>query len=371
MGSRIAFADGFLGLAGDKDLILTSPILDKISRLCAIALFLPVLLVEGPARAGSCELPSDYRVDARPEAEGTATRVDLGVLIADITKIDDVAQSIEGDFIFRKTWHDRRLAGLVGCRFHRAQVWFPITDMLNSSQLRRARGEFSADQVRVGEDGLVEYFQRFFGTIATYHQLHNFPFDRHDLQLRIAALQYPAKALKFNIDRRFTRIAELLNIPDWKIEGLEANVLDQQIPEFDTSYSLVYLIISAKRNSSFYIWKVLFPLTLIVLMSFVVFWITPQRFGPQIGLSATSMLTLIAFQFALTTVLPKVSYFTIMDELILGSTVLVFSSLIQATVTSALVIHGRTELALRIDRVCRWLFPLALVSLWMFVLLRA
>ena len=55
-------------------------------------------------------------------------------------------------------------------------------------------------------------------------------------------------------------------------------------------------------------------MTLIVMMSWVVFWIDPAKFGPQIGLSVTAMLTLIAFQFTLTTSLPKVGYFTVLDQ---------------------------------------------------------
>lgn len=80
------------------------------------------------------------------------------------------------------------------------------------------------------------------------------------------------------------------------------------------------------------------------------------------------MLTLIAFQFALTSTLPKLSYFTLMDELILGSTMLVFGALVQATVTSILVTRGQAERALRMDRICRWLFPAALAAIWAIVL---
>src|SRR6056300_1390110 len=50
-------------------------------------------------------------------------------------------------------------------------------------------------------------------------------------------------------------------------------------------------------NNKKYLYKVLLPLALIVMMYFTVFWVNPERFGPQIGLSATSMLTLIAFLF--------------------------------------------------------------------------
>jgi hypothetical protein len=73
------------------------------------------------------------------------------------------------------------------------------------------------------------------------------------------------------------------------------------------------------------------------------------------------MLTLIAFQFAMASILPKISYFTILDKFITGSAVLVFLALLESLTTSFLVSRKKTELALRIDNVCRIGFPLTFV----------
>lgn len=334
----------------------------------AMLVALTASLIPVSALADRCALPPDYRADIRPDPEGVPTVVRFGLLVADVTAIDDVGQAIEGDFIVKKTWRDPRLSGLDGCRFQRAQVWFPVTDVLNSSQLQRSRGVFAADQVRIGAEGLVQYRQRFFGRVATYHQLQAFPFDKQRLTLRMAALEFPHDQLRIELDTGFGGLADLLNIPDWRIDGIEASVVEREIPEFDATYSIAVFEILAERNTGYYLYKVLLPLALIVMMSFTVFWVNPERFGPQIGLSATSMLTLIAFQFALTTVLPRLGYFTVMDRLIFGSTVLVFLALVEATVTTALVSHDRVALAQRLDRICRWLFPLAFAVLWIAVL---
>jgi hypothetical protein len=117
------------------------------------------------------------------------------------------------------------------------------------------------------------------------------------------------------------------------------------------------LTFTAERRSGYFVWKVILPLCLIVTMSWAVFWIDPSHFGPQIGLSATSMLTLIAFQFAMSDMLPRLSYLTIMDRFIAGSTVLVFSALIMSVMTGYLVSSGHQERARSIDFVSRWVFP--------------
>ncbi len=69
------------------------------------------------------------------------------------------------------------------------------------------------------------------------------------------------------------------------------------------------------------------------------------------------MLTLIAFQFAMGNMLPRLSYFTIMDRFVTGSTILVFLALIESLTTNYLVTINRENLALKMDRYCCWIFP--------------
>jgi hypothetical protein len=336
-----------------------------MKRLCSAMAGLLLLIANGGSEAkatGDCALP-DMRTDQRPDPDGVPTSIKIGVLVADITAVDDVGQAIEGDFFLRMQWRDPRLAGLAGCRIPKSGVWFPRIELLNSNRLT-SRRQFTFDQVRVQEDGLVVYLQRNFGRISTYHDLSRFPFDSHEFELRMADFDYSSNEIRLIPDPAFTALAQRLNIPDWDIVGVRGKVENRFLDELDKSLSIFALLIDASRKSGYYILKLLMPLALIVMMSWTVFWIDPEKFGPQIGISATSMLTLIAFQFALSTVLPKLSYFTVMDRLILGATILVFLSLVEATVTAVLVTRGRKELAVRIDATCRWLFPSALLAWW-------
>jgi hypothetical protein len=66
--------------------------------------------------------------------------------------------------------------------------------------------------------------------------------------------------------------------------------------------------------------KVILPLILIVAMSWIVFWIDPEESGIQISVAITTMLTLIAYRFAVGADLPK---FTSWGRHLLG-TVLFF-----------------------------------------------
>lgn len=117
---------------------------------------------------------------------------------------------------------------------------------------------------------------------------------------------------------------------------------------------------TAKRRIDYYIVNTIIPLLLIVAMSWVVFWIDPKESGTQISVAITSMLTLIAYRFAIGANLPHLSYLTRLDTCILLSTMLVFSCLVEAVVATTLAKSGRYESALKIDLWCRILFPVTL-----------
>jgi len=55
------------------------------------------------------------------------------------------------------------------------------------------------------------------------------------------------------------------------------------------------------------VWKLIVPMSFVVFMSWAVFWLSPQNLAPCTGLSATSMLTLIAFRLALGSSLPPIT----------------------------------------------------------------
>jgi cadmium resistance protein CadD (predicted permease) len=104
-------------------------------------------------------------------------------------------------------------------------------------------------------------------------------------------------------------------------------------------------------------------------MSWAVFWIDPVTSNSQISIAVTSMLTLIAYRFAVDSQLPRLPYMTRLDAFFLTSTLLVFFSLIEVLVTTILDNNQQTERAKKIDRYCRAIFPVifALASVAIFM----
>jgi hypothetical protein len=113
-----------------------------------------------------------------------------------------------------------------------------------------------------------------------------------------------------------------------------------------------------KRDRSYFKYKVILPLVLIVMMSWMVFWIDPSLVASQISVSVTAMLTMIAYRFALAGLIPRLAFLTSLDIFVLVSTLVVFISMIEVLYTAHLATHDQLEKARLIDSHARWVMPL-------------
>ncbi len=315
---------------------------------------------------GRCAL-RDIQTDIRPGPNDKPVAVTIGFRLIDVTDIDDVSQTIAVDFLLSQSWVDPRLTAFEGCQFELSEVWTPQVDVINAGRLFKRLGE----NIEVLASGRVRYMQRISGSLVFAYYAKRFPFDRHKIGLLLLSVEYGERAVVFDIDEELTGKAErVFNVPNWNIADVEARVGTIYLDVNNRDHSTFNIIISANRLPYYYLWKVLMPLFLIVMMSWSVFWIDPAQFGPQLGMSSTSMLTLIAFQFAMSNMLPPLNYFTDLDKFAAASTLLVFLALVESLATSYLVCYDRRETALRADRACRWLFPLAFMVYtgWIFYL---
>ena len=310
--------------------------------------------------AGGAEMPA---VIERPRAGDGPTRVSIGIWIVDITSIDSAQQSFTAEMALVLRWKDPRLAhtgnGVV--RYPLEQVWHPRIAVVNETNSVSRK---FPDLVEVEPDGTVNYRQRYAGAFTQPLRLRSFPFDRQTFRLQFVAVRYRANEVQFVPDQDWIDnglkqaggIATSITLPDWTIESWNTKSLSYALaPGFE--YSGYAFEFTASRNAQHYVWKVILPLVLIVIMSWAVFWIDPVTSNSQISIAVTSMLTLIAYRFAIDNQLPRLPYTTNLDAFILMSTVLVFFSFIEVLVTTVLENQKRDRLAITIDRSCRMIFP--------------
>ena len=305
----------------------------------------------------------------RPDPEGTPTTVHVTALVLDIDEVNSAEQNFVANLYISLRWHDERLVS--GDKHHRVlaldEVWQPRLIFVNQQKIWPSLPR----EVRVSPEGDVVYKQRVWGPFSQPLDVHDFPMDSQDFEMRLASTTYGPDELKFVKDAKSTSgLAPEFSLPDWDVTGWEFKFDVYNPLSSEHGAASFAMVLHGTRHAKHYLLKVLLPLVMIVAMSWVVFWIDPKQSGTQIGVATTSMLTLIAFRFAVAGGLPPVPYLTRMDSFILGSTFLVFASLVESVITGTIATRGHVRAARVVDWVCRLIFPAAFVVLAMLTLFK-
>lgn len=329
---------------------------------------------QAPEEEGKlCQFPPDV-LKTRPDPEGTPTPVSIGVYLMDIEAIDDRKETFVVDLFLGMEWKNPALAysvpegSSVLCEVPLGQIWHPEGFLFNQRRVFKQ----GSKQVKILPDGTIRHIQRIYGTFGSKHNFKDFPVDVQRLPIIVKSTAEPTEVV-FVLNEELNRQDEGVSIVDWKVYPREATVGIRQINIDNREFPYFEYVLVAKRHLGFYLWKVIVPLAIIVLMSWTVFWISPEFRAAKIGLSATAMLTTIAFQLALVHLLPRVSYLTKMDQYILTCTVFVFLALAE-TVTSSVMGSSKKDrliaIANRLDFHASWIFPPSFVGVIVFIILR-
>jgi hypothetical protein len=340
-------------------------------------ILLPVsVFAQAPGSENSgidCSIPKIFKT-TRPDSEGIKTPVKIGLYIIDIKGINDVEQTFKADVFINVSWRDPRLSenslgrSLEECVFTLKDLWNPPFFAVN----RNSGGKLLDDIVTVDAEGNVNYKQHYVGELSADLLFAEFPFDKQLLHFNLMAYGPDAGNIVFEVDYELTGTRDKFSIEGWSVEFLDAIVKSESITTIGSekvhNFARVDFRLSAHRDKNYYLWKVITPLCLIVLMAWAVFWIDPSHFGPQIGLSTATVFTLIAYRFSLGFTLPKVSYFTRIDEFILFSTILVFLALGTAITTGKITTDGNKELAQKIESWARYIYIILFLIILVFTL---
>jgi hypothetical protein len=281
--------------------------------------------------------------------------VDVAIYVVDISRIQEIDQAIVADFLVVARWQRPDLADPSAPEIRTLsidEVDSPRLIVLNSRKLRQKIEPI----VEVSRTGTVLFRQRYQGTLSTPMNLENFPMDRQLFKIEVGTLDHKARTLV--PDERRSGAMQDFTVAGWKVEEDRMFAADQLAPDGVNTFSTVTAVYAAERNSVFFAWKLFIPLGLIVLMAYTVFWLDPTVLSTQIGISTSTVFTLIAYNFALSTILPQVSYLTRADLYLIGCMLLVFGALGEAVVTGVLARNeAHLALARRIDVLARFVYP--------------
>jgi hypothetical protein len=155
--------------------------------------------------------------------------------------------------------------------------------------------------------------------------LHSFPFDKQEIKIHLYQSAYPLgkyQAAVSNYSKRafLSYSQENKNrISGWTIVENEIRYKVKKDLHSAEYFDGVELKLIIERKSSYYIFKVIFPIILILMICWSAVWIDPKEIESRLTITIVCLLSLIAYNFVIDSDMPKLEYLTIMDYIILIS----------------------------------------------------
>lgn len=295
--------------------------------------------------------------------------------VRDINDIDDEAETFEFDGVLKLTWHDERQAfdpaeaGVDEKIYQGAYqfnelspAWFPQVVLVNESGLFEKHGVI----LRVQPDGTLTLVETVNAAAEADLNLRRYPFDRHRLDATFEVLGADNAEVVLRAESETASPSDDRGrTPQWTLTGVSTSTRDRQASYAGRRGVASAFVVSmdVQRESFFMVRLVVFPLALIVMLSWSVFWMERSSLGDRLAVSFIGILTAVAYQIVVSEILPHISYMTLMHGFLNLSFLIMCATVVINLVVGALDGQGRSEAGDRVDRHCRWIFPLTYFGL--------
>jgi hypothetical protein len=283
------------------------------------------------------------------------TNIQIGLYILDIAHLDVKESEFYADFyIWYKAPAD--------------SAWKPENIEFMNGVIESATQLASSTSA----DGRQHWSQRIKGRFRGHFELHSYPFDRQSLPIVIEDAEYTVEELNFAADSASPADFNLwiepeLRVPDWRRSGANcATDTHHYKTDFGlgsnkiSSYSRFSFSINLSRLFMPHLVKFILPLLIIAGMAYVVFFINASEFEAQCGICITALLSAVALHNSQADALPNVGYLLMSDKIFILFYVVIFLALVQTVVNNNYAKRRRFDMAIYLDRVCRFWYPFTL-----------
>ena len=184
-------------------------------------------------------------------------------------------------------------------------------------------------------DGSQYQIMRVEGRFVQPFSLADYPLDRQKLSIMVQDT-HGADVVSYVFDTKDSGIGDSLQIPGWKLRGWSSQIYTHAYgtgfgsEAEPAAYSAAQFSIEISRPLSFFYWKLLHPLLIVLGAALASLLIRPQNLDVRTALPAGALLTAIFLQKSYSDGLPDLGYLILMDKIYLAAYALIALTLVRA-----------------------------------------
>nr|XP_046914120.1 uncharacterized protein LOC124494889 isoform X1 [Dermatophagoides farinae] len=299
-------------------------------------------------------VPPGYDKLMPPKQNGQPTVVRFHVWVLGLDSIDEGSMTYVADIFMSQSWKDNRLIipddivynvntsndprgpyRLLPLTFI-DKIWRPDSFFKNAKEVTFQEMTIPNHYIWLYSDNTILYMVKLTLLLSCAMKFQTYPHDTQNCTMKIESLSYTTKDLIFDWEESDSLVVEE------HIELPQHDLINKDIDYCTTDYSsgtfaCVQVVFTIKRRIGYYIFHTYIPTCLIVIMSWISFWIKPEAVPARVTLCVTSLLTLSTQHAQSQKSLPPVSYIKAIDIFMSSCTVFVFASLMEYALVNILM----------------------------------
>lgn len=302
------------------------------------------------------------------EPPAKPTIIEIGVSLLQVLHIE--AASVEtpkmtAQFKIRTEWNDDRLVAQNKQEEVKAFQGDDATQKLNNIfdpriSIVDGSTEIDHQHLRIYPNGTVNLSQVVTVTTPANMNLKHFPFDSQILTFRFASTYWDDSEIDLILNPMATSMMRGATPASWTFDYFGYHITKASVRAHSETFYVFNFIVHAERDPRYFIWRLLLPLIVIVMLSWNVFWMYEDA-SSALGNCFVFLLTVVAFHQIANQMLPMIPGFTFMDSIVFVSYGFIIIPTFQVMITTKLEHQGKSEQAEIIRKYCRWFVPVSFI----------
>ncbi|XP_024943133.1 glycine receptor subunit alpha-3 isoform X3 [Cephus cinctus] len=271
-----------------------------------------------------------------PKKDGQATVVYFHVTVMGLDSIDENSMTYAADIFFAQTWKDNRLRlpENMTSEYRLLEVdwlknmWRPDSFFKNAKSVTFQTMTIPNHYLWLYKDKTILYMVKLTLKLSCAMNFLIYPHDTQECKLQMESLSHTTDEMIFQWDPDVPLVVdENIELPQLQ---LVKNYTADCTQVYSTgNFTCLEVVFVLKRRLGYYLFHTYVPTCLIVIMSWVSFWIKPEAAPARVTLGVTSLLTLSTQHAKSQASLPPVSYLKAVDAFMSVCTIFVFMALME------------------------------------------
>ncbi|XP_070554454.1 glycine receptor subunit alphaZ1-like [Ptychodera flava] len=289
----------------------------------------------------------------RPGLNGDPVDTEVYILLQSFGEINPLSMEYTVDIDFYVSWMDDRLTHNTSDLVFQTvesikKFWLPDLYFVNEKNgaLHTVLSENIA--LLLKGNGTIVYATRLTLTLSCYMELQLFPLDIQHCMLKVRSYAYNVDHVKLHWTSRKTPISGGdITVPQFEFTHNDTYETVVGMPL--GNYSTLTAVFTLERSLGFFIINLFLPSFLLVIISWISFWLHVDATAARASLGITSVLTLVTQSGSIRYMIPSLSYPTAMDLWFTSCIIFVFAALLEFSLVNYFYIlsvrASRKELA--------------------------